>query len=388
MSTNKTLIVHIGSEKTGSKSIQRSLSRSCHDALRRRGVLYPKQSSLFLRNAHYPIVSPFLDPADLDFVEIGNRLTRDSLHAGLALLRQHTDVDTIVLSAEHLSSRLQQRQIEELGAILRAALPDHRIRILYHVRSQSTQYCAGTSTYLKTFGIAYKLPADVEKSERFFNHFNVACEWASVFGKDNITINNYHDSDALSLFYASLGFDDKALPIRRPLKQNISLSREEAAVLLAVNTAFGKADFAHESLIRVRRRVQRMLIMHLRTVLPVRTPFTSVLRAADWLHFRREFAESNDRLQEAFGLDFNLNDHMSEGELAAAAAAKDDPTAYEAVRKELARWQRVIGEPPRTPGEAEATARRLHAALVSRLLRHYVLGFGAPWRANRRIMRD
>jgi hypothetical protein len=375
------LTLHIGGEKTGSKSIQHSLSHSSNFLFRHHGILYPRSSALRLRNSHSPIVSPFLDPSQLDFVESGRRLTGEALHTCLAAMGRHKRVRQIILSAEHLSSRLGPGEVAELGRMIRSALPNHRVQVVFHVRSQSTLYCAGTSTYIKTFGTAYKRPQQIDGFDRFYNHYRVACEWASVFGRDSMIISNFHRMEALSLFYQGLGLDHHDLPIRRRVERNISLSREEAAVLLAVNSAFGKADFANEPLIRIRRRVQRMLIMHLRFVFSVRTPFASVLTNADRAHFRREFAESNDLLEQRFGLDFNLNGYMMDENAGGASWSKGE--AGPDVKKELERWLEVIGEPPCSPEEALSAARRLQAKLGTILLRRYVFrrwtqGLGVP----------
>lgn len=377
----KTLTLHIGGEKTGSTSIQRSLALSSRDLAVRHRILYPTTSPLFLPSGHYPILSVFLPASDLDFVRKAKRIDRPKLRSALAALPAG-GIDEILLSAEHLSSRMRLPQIREFRDIIAAALPDHRIRIIYHVRSQTTLFCAGVSTYIKGFGITHESAADTTTDARYLNHYAVASDWAEVFGDDAMLIKNFHAGDALRLFYTSLGIDAESARIRRPAWRNLSLSREEAAILTDINAAFGEADFSQETLIRTRRWVQHMLIVHLRVALPRRTPFAAMLTPADRQHLRREFADSNDRLQARFSLDFNLNEFMLKGEPPPASSSVD-PLADPAVERERARWLAVIGAPPRSLLEKQAAANRMQRVLARILLRRYVMGAGR-WHERRR----
>lgn len=373
MSRPKFLTLHIGGEKTGSKSIQRWLVWHAGVLARRHRILYPTRGVLCLRGAHYPVLSPFLAAEDLDFVESKRRLTQGQLEAALAALPVN-GIDEIILSAEHLSSRLRPPHILALREVIAAALPGCRVRVLYHVRAQSSQYCAALSTYRKTLGTDRKTALEITTADRFFDHHRVASDWAEAFGDDALVIGNFHAGDAIDIFRQGLGRPDLVLGGPAPPARNTSLSCEEAAVLAAVNAAFGKADFAEESLIRTRRRVQEMLVLHLRVVLPVRTPITAMLEPAEWQHFQQAFAASNDRLTARFGLAFNLNDHMLAG-APPPGARRADPADDPAVRAEIARWLAAVGDQTRTSvTEAKRAAGRMQRRLGGLLLGHALRG--------------
>jgi hypothetical protein len=71
----KELILDIGSEKTGSTSIQAALTTSSKALLRSQRVHYSVRTPLFLHAAHFPFTGAFLEPRELDFAPPSFRLS-------------------------------------------------------------------------------------------------------------------------------------------------------------------------------------------------------------------------------------------------------------------------------------------------------------------------
>ncbi len=341
-----TLYLHIGGEKTGTSSVQATLTQSSEALLRDHSILYPHDLPLHFREAHYPVATSFLPAAEVDFVPRALRLSHDQLGAELRKLADDSP-RAIVLSDEHLSSRFFGQRIADWRAIITSALPGYQMKVIFFVRSQSTLLASAFSSHVSSLGVERTRAMDIPNDNHFYNHHFTATAWAEVFGKENIIIRNFHAGDTVAAFLSILGIEESDPAIVRGPDGNPSLSREQAEVLHAVNLAFGPPDFLEAATIERRQCLQLLLIEWLAAALLRRTPIASLLTAADIDQFRCIFGDSNDRLQAEFALDFNLNDFLGE----AGTWSGENDASYS---RELAHWTSMVRNDGSPRGRAAA----------------------------------
>lgn len=185
--------IHIGTEKTGTTSVQTGLSKA-RDRLQKQGVLYPK--CLGLPNHLY------LPAACLE-AEKGREILTFTLfqtgltHAELApALRQRfkaeleeSGADKIIISNEHLHSRLRDRPSKER---LRAFFSDvsDDIKIIAYLRRQDKVAVSMKSTLLKHGNVESDMTTSVDRKNLpyYFDYKAILDDYAEVFGEENIIV--------------------------------------------------------------------------------------------------------------------------------------------------------------------------------------------------------
>jgi hypothetical protein len=206
----KTIIFHIGLEKTGTSSFQ----RFCHEhrhALAARGVLYPTYNLAFSRQSrnHAALVAGYYEDAgwaDLNLARSwkGRRAVVESL---VDEIERHP-APTALVSAEHLSSRLYPFQIERLAEDFAAF--DCRIAIVLRGHEErvysaySSTIRAGRSLTLDAFVDELLMPENW-----YCRYAETVSRWRHVFGAERITILPFRKSrDIVDMLWTEmLGFD-------------------------------------------------------------------------------------------------------------------------------------------------------------------------------------
>ena len=146
-------IVHIGAEKTGTTSIQ-SFCATNRVLLAKRGVLYP--SSLGSAN-HMALAAYALNDDKIDDVRLSHGLTsadeiecyRRRVMASLSKeIRSAGEITTLLLSNEHLQSRLvEEEEVARLRSLISTFTDD--MRIVVYLRRQDRVAVSHYSTRLK-----------------------------------------------------------------------------------------------------------------------------------------------------------------------------------------------------------------------------------------------
>ena len=229
----KTVHLHIGLERTGTTSLQRYCARNVSRLLRD-GLLYPTRSAAFAHNNHAPLAASYL-PADRP---VDHHLRGDDTRRVVDALRAEIDASrapTILLSSEHLSSRLRGPQVEALARDLApydckvlVSLREHfdllSSSYATHVRSGSTQtfedytamVCAPGNTYLR--------------------YAETLGTWEAAFGRENIEVIGYaKDEDSIGAVLGRVGV--RGPSGRRTLVCNQSLDRASTEALRMINVA-------------------------------------------------------------------------------------------------------------------------------------------------------
>jgi hypothetical protein len=238
------LLLHIGTEKTGTTSIQAFLALN-RDRLLEHGVLVPE--SLGRRN-HRLLPAIAMDDDHLDDLfklqQLGRLEDRqaakarwlEEFEAEIKGAAEH--VHTVIISSEQLHSRLQRtREIVRVRRILRALFKP--ISVLVYFREPLATAVAAYSTSVKYGATAAQLPPpDRAYFFNLVNHARTCRRWSRVFGPKALKVRLYEPDalvggDSVSDFIATAGLPE--LDYERPAKSNPSLDAAGIEILRRVN---------------------------------------------------------------------------------------------------------------------------------------------------------
>jgi hypothetical protein len=229
-------IIHIGGEKTGTSSIQAFCTKN-RGAMAEQGILYPASlgASNHLRLTAYALD----DDADDDTRRSLNLADRDQIgefrKQVLADLSREIaatpDISTLLLSDEHLQSRLLK--VSEVRRLARlVGRHANRITILLYIRRQDRVAVSYYSTRLKSDSFADDVvfPAVPKRGPlpKYYDYDALLARYEKVFGAQNITVRifdpaRFVDGDLLRDFQDACGISGSPafVPVAR---ENESLS--------------------------------------------------------------------------------------------------------------------------------------------------------------------
>lgn len=241
-----TLIIHIGTAKTGSTAIQTALHRH-RDELRNHGIAYLPGDG-FVNNRDLAAACVGVDGDDdlLDRLGIAGPEAATAyrervvgrLHAEAATLSD--DVHTVVLSSEHFHSRLVAPPMVRRLSSAVAPLAD-RVRIVCYLRPQVDLIASFYSTYLRNGGtetldeVGDRL---LRLGHPYADYDHLLTMWAGAFGESVIEPRVFGEFDGgtvLTDIASTIGAPSGVLAEQAP--ENTSISRFGQALLLAVNRA-------------------------------------------------------------------------------------------------------------------------------------------------------
>jgi hypothetical protein len=192
----KTIIFHIGLEKTGTTSFQ----RFCHEHRRElsaRGVLYPTRNLAFARESrnHAPLVAAYYrDGAGwADFNLARSWKDRRAVVDSLVQEIERDPVPTALISAEHLSSRFYPFQIERLAE----DFAGFDIRIAIVLRGHEERAYSAYSSTIRA-GRSLTLDAFVDEllvpENWYCRYAETILRWRRVFGEAAVAVFPFRKS--------------------------------------------------------------------------------------------------------------------------------------------------------------------------------------------------
>lgn len=196
----KKLILHIGTEKTGTTSIQKFLEMN-RSALMKKGVYFPKTPSQDTAPNHRKLVSYCMNPWKQDDYHIELGLTTEvkldvwKEKTGLEISKELKSIEQplTVLSSEHFSSRLtDMEEIKRLGSFL--APHFNEIKILIYLRRQDKYAVSLYSTNLKSGGTSKTILSNPADKSRY-NYEELCTNWMKAFGKKNIIVKVFEKKE-------------------------------------------------------------------------------------------------------------------------------------------------------------------------------------------------
>lgn len=191
--------IHIGVEKTGTTTIQRYLRENRFSILAQHGTLFPRSlgGNLSANLAAACQKSAFPD----DLRKCRNLLTADAVTNYRTLLQeqfykelsQTNNLQRIVISCEHFSSRLKQvEEVQTLRDFLQPFSDD--IRIIVYLRRQDEFFISAYSTGVKSGRTApFQFPLSNNNSHVLY-YSKLLERWTAVFGEKAIQVRLFERS--------------------------------------------------------------------------------------------------------------------------------------------------------------------------------------------------
>lgn len=191
------LYLHIGTEKTGTSSVQNFFGNN-REALARMGVLYPEtpgnrnHTALAGAAQEISVRGALRKTMNIKTNEDVESL-RKRLVEGLAAEYASRPFDKVVMSGEHMSSRLLTD--EEIGWLKNILTPHfEKIYIIVYVRRQDDFLLSTYSTGVKS-GVVRTLdipPQEVIQGR--YDYWNLLSRWARAFGEEQIICRKFDRS--------------------------------------------------------------------------------------------------------------------------------------------------------------------------------------------------
>lgn len=292
-------VLHIGTEKTGTSTIQRFLSKN-RELLRAEGVLYPSAGGGENGGSQWGFAASACHrPWEMDIgrflgvrSEVEADLYRDALASTLREdLQRGPAVSKLVISSEHFHSRV--RSVDEIRA-LRASLADvaDEYRVVLYLRRQDRLAVSLYSTQIKSGNHAPRVFMPLNGPVPYYYNYEVLYQnWSDVFGAEAVTVRifdraEFQGGDLLQDFcdVCNLELEGKWLPG----VENESLDQAGAAFLMEVNRQLGVDETAEADALR-RRIAQAVAGIRGGRVFPVSRDQAK--------RFYARFTESNERMR-------------------------------------------------------------------------------------------
>ncbi|MFG5086315.1 hypothetical protein O8I31_00615 [Campylobacter lari] len=235
--------LHIGTEKTGTTSIQKFLFENKH-ALNKNNVLYSHKlganasqwNFTFLayndiRSDEYCISRKIYTYSDF-------KIHKKKVFLDFKKELKKANCQKLLISSEHLSSRLQStKEIKRCKKILNI-LGFKEIKILVYLREQNSEVISAFSTAIKSGSDISDIQRNSDKYTRG-KYDLLLLKWQKFFGKENLIVrlfdkNEFYQGDLLKDFIYSIGleWDDE---FQIPNKENESLDLIGIELLKRIN---------------------------------------------------------------------------------------------------------------------------------------------------------
>lgn len=237
----ETCILHIGTEKTGTTSIQ-ALMGSNTQALRRQGLHYP---AAFGSGGQRDIATCVMDDGLIDDARQALGIStpdhiarhRAAVAGKLARITEKFSArfPTLLLSSEHFHSRLNTPQaVARLKDLLAPHCRDFRVLVFLR-----PQHELAVSIYSTRLRVGAPAPEIIPKAKRplpYYDYRALLDRWTDTFGRAAVSPRIY-SRDVLDAFLTYCGIDRTALTA--PRRINEALSGEAQAFLAGINPHLG-----------------------------------------------------------------------------------------------------------------------------------------------------
>ncbi len=245
----KTLYIHIGTEKTGSTTIQKCLSIN-RTLLSENGISYLKSPGsensrkLAAFCMDFNNVDDYIIDLGLTTIDERKKWKDEFIKALHFELNSFTSTtSTAIISSEHFHSRL--RHVSEIITLKNTLSPYfNKIKICVYLRRQDQVAVGMFSTACKS-GVYLEdiFPKNITSSDHYYNYENLLDKWSSVFGKESIMIRifdqkQFHKGDLLADFFDIIDIDLIKSNLVIPNNQNVSLSNQTQLIISRFNKYF------------------------------------------------------------------------------------------------------------------------------------------------------
>ncbi|HEY3638406.1 MAG TPA: hypothetical protein VGK90_09665 [Rhizomicrobium sp.] len=229
--------LHIGTEKTGTTSIQNFLAAN-RTALRSQGFLYPSAPG---RVSHPALVAFSLDDNRIDGTRKARSLSQPAQISAYRRKLTHeledevasSNVSKIILSSELLSSRIRSpAELERIRSLCSQVAK--QTKIIVYIRNQVDFLISRYTTVIQAGGWENFRPGVSPLTD----YKTLLDRWAGTFGRENLIVRRFEpadfaNGDLLADFSATVGIN--AAQLSRVPRCNESLDTESLTFLRAIN---------------------------------------------------------------------------------------------------------------------------------------------------------
>jgi hypothetical protein len=241
--------LHIGTTKTGSKSIQTFLSEN-RSFLAKQGILVPESLGEVVHlNAtvyavglgrHVDLAKQIGLQTDEDYITFA-----DALPQKLADEIAKSQPEHVIISNEHLHSRFRTvEEFDRLKQLLGPAILDGDVQIIVYLRPQVEHIISLYSTMLRSGYVGS--PEEfieswvVRPDSPYFNFKELLTLWGNAFGRDNLLVRPYRSVKSLKQgvvtdFISAMGIDAAQNGIKFSHASHRSMGARAAEITLAMN---------------------------------------------------------------------------------------------------------------------------------------------------------
>jgi hypothetical protein len=238
MKKDRSLIFHIGLEKTGTTSFQ----QFCSDQTRLMsflGIHYPKQDAIFYDNNHSPLTASYLPENARSFVSPDCFISNDLAVSQLRLSMTNEPHHKTLISSELFSSRFSNLDVKRLADDFARYRPKIIVVVRDHYSlirgAYSTEILSGSRFTMTDFISALWNPTLTpppfpDVSFRYCRYREIIKPWETHFGKDNVRILKYQGATSLALLLSEILEQPIALPAF--FQDNYNLNQSSTPLLL------------------------------------------------------------------------------------------------------------------------------------------------------------
>ena len=212
-----TIYLHIGTEKTGTTSIQRYCKNN-RKILLDSGLLYPSTVAGRDLVGHFALAASTLklvEPARvIDFMS-GEVAGFDAEWANILRQVKDSPSSDVLISCEHFSSRMRERHITAIKSKLDECFPNYDVKIVVALRRQDKLFESAFSTSIKS-GSKKTVSDFFEEAMRkthYFDFLSMLNAWSEIFGAEAILVNTFDelscDGALISTFLKIMGVNLK-----------------------------------------------------------------------------------------------------------------------------------------------------------------------------------
>jgi len=265
-------ILHIGTEKSGSTSVQGCLGLN-RDVFGSSGYFIPKSVAVHDASTimHRPLAMISLDENNFD-----DDLRRDSrvvdsdslAQARLELFSRLSfetelappDCDTLIVSSEHFHSRLRTREeVQNLKdfldyfcesyKVVAYLRPQHEVAMSRYGMLIATGVC--NIDMFPPFPTPEGYAKSVHADQAYFDYWSLLARWGEVFGERTISPRIYSDfgGDVVSNFISDLSLKGPLVPTSR---RNTNISPSAQALMIAFYRSLEEQQQSGKSMLRHR----------------------------------------------------------------------------------------------------------------------------------------
>jgi hypothetical protein len=214
------LYLHIGTEKTGSTTLQH-FAHVNRKLLLKRGILYPRNqihsslSGYASAVTMAPVASKFFDIDGPESLVRFRASLLETLHEQIVTSQCHT----IWLTSERLSAYIRrQREIEKLAELTRSLADE--VKIILYLREQADLFLSSYSSGIKS-GRDADMNPPVTPGLYYYDYEKMISHWSGVFGDAAMIVRIFDrrsltGGDIVKDFLGVIGIDDDAGFERKP----------------------------------------------------------------------------------------------------------------------------------------------------------------------------